>query len=307
MTTAENSIPIGLKFASGPSDQAWLILPFPTMLPFMRLAFSTNAFKRTTLENAIDAISGVGYRGVEIMADVPHAYPPDMPEDRIQRVRAQIAALGLEVSNVNAFTLFAQGDTYHPTWIENDPHLVQQRVVHTQNSIRMTAALGGKTISLQPGGPLGSLDRRTALDRYAAGLRECLPLAQSLGITLMVEPEPGLLIQHSAECIDFLKSINHPHLKMNADLGHFFCVDEDPAKVLRDHAKWIAHVHLEDIKENRVHQHHIPGDGAMDWKEIFAALRDIRYTGWATVELYPFETTAAQAAQKAWDFLQPFI
>lgn len=272
----------------------------------MRLAFSSNAFKKTTLENAIDAIAAIGYRGVEIMADIPHAYPPDMPPDRIQRVRNQIAGLGLEVSNVNAFTLFAQGDTYHPTWIENDPRLVAQRILHTQNAIRMTAALGGKTISLQPGGPLGSLDRQTALDRYAAGLRECLPLAQAHSITLMVEPEPGLLIQHSWECVEFLKTVNHPNLKMNADLGHFFCVGEDPAGVLRDNAPWIAHVHLEDIQENRVHQHNIPGEGAINWKEIFAALRAIHYKGWLTVELYPYETTAQQAAQKAWDFLQQF-
>lgn len=272
----------------------------------MRLAFSTNAFKKTTLENAIEAIAGIGYPGVEIMADVPHAYPPDMPAGRIEGVRGQIAALGLQVSNVNAFTLFAKGDTYHPTWIEDDPKLLRERIEHTQNSIRMTAALGGKTISLQPGGPQGGLDRETALERYVRGLEECLPLAQELGITLMVEPEPGLLIQHSRECVEFLERVNHPRLRMNCDLGHFYCVGEDPAKVLRDCAGWIAHVHLEDIKENRVHQHHIPGEGAMEWAGIFAALREIHYGGWITVELYPYETTAADAAKRAWDFLQPF-
>ena len=170
----------------------------------------------------------------------------------------------------------------------------------------MAAALGAKTISLQPGGPLGSVDRKTALDRYAAGLAECLPLAKEHDITLMVEPEPGLLIQHSWECVEFLNRMNHPHLKMNCDLGHFYCVDEDPAEVLRACAPYIAHVHLEDIKENRVHQHHIPGEGAMNWPEIFTALAEIHYAGWVTVELYPYEATAEQAAQKAWDFLRSF-
>ncbi len=245
----------------------------------MKLAFSTNAFKKTTLETAIEAIADVGYAGVEIMADVPHAYPPDMPPERVERVRGLIAAKKMAVSNVNAFTLFAIGDTYHPSWIEDSTELIAQRILHTQNVIRMTAALGGKTISLQPGGPLGSVPRNVALDRYEAGLRECLPLAEKLGITLMVEPEPGLLIQYSHECVEFLRRVNHPHLKMNCDLGHFFCVEEDPATVLRQCAAHVAHVHLEDIKENRVHQHHIPGTGAMDWPGIFAALRDIRYAG----------------------------
>ncbi len=272
----------------------------------MKLAFSTNAYKKTTLEAAIESIADIGYTGVEIMADVPHAYPPQMSAKTVEEVRHLLARRKLSVSNVNAFTLFALGDTYHPTWIEDDAKLVSKRIEHTQAVIRMTAALGGSTISLQPGGPLGSIPRDVALDRYEAGLRQCLPLAQQLGITLMVEPEPGLLIQHSWECIEFLERINHPRLKMNCDLGHFYCVEEDPAQVLRNCASWIAHVHIEDIKENRVHQHHIPGEGAMDWQAIFETIRTIAYQGWLTVELYPYESTAQEAARKAWDFLRPY-
>jgi len=97
---------------------------------------------------------------------------------------------------------------------------------------------------------------------------------------------------------------------MNCDLGHFFCVGEDPAQVLRNCAPHIAHIHLEDIPESRVHQHHIPGEGAMDWPGIFAALRDTGYAAsdkWVTVELYPYETTAEDAARKAMRFLRPFL
>lgn len=280
----------------------------------MKIAFSTNAYKQATLEAAIDSIASLGYRGVELMADVPHAYPRDMPADRIVRIRAQLAARNLEISNINAFTLFAQGDTYHPTWIEDDLREVAKRIRHTQDVIRMTAALAGTapgaasaTISLQPGGPRGSIPRDTALRRFEAGLQECLPLAQQHNITLMIEPEPGLLIQHSRECVEFLERINHLHLRMNCDLGHFYCVEEDPATVLRTCAPWIAHIHLEDIKENRVHQHHIPGTGAMDWPSIFDALRETSYVGWLTVELYPFESTAEEAARQAWTYLQAYL
>src|SRR4051812_730283 len=95
------------------------------------LAFSTNAFKQNTLEEAIDWIAAAGYGAVELMADVPHAYPQHMPESRRSAVKRQIASLGLSVSNVNAFTLFACGDTYHPTWIEGSPEKRQQRIDHT--------------------------------------------------------------------------------------------------------------------------------------------------------------------------------
>ena len=39
---------------------------------------------------------------------------------KAKELKAQITRLGLTVSNVNAFTLFAEGDTYHPTWIDDD-------------------------------------------------------------------------------------------------------------------------------------------------------------------------------------------
>ena len=46
----------------------------------MTLAFSTNAFKKFSLENAITEIAKIGFKGVEILGDIPHAYPPDCPD-----------------------------------------------------------------------------------------------------------------------------------------------------------------------------------------------------------------------------------
>jgi len=95
-----------------------------------RLAFSTNAFKKNTLDEAIDSIGQIGYRGVELMADLHHAYPPVMDAARRQQTREHLSDRKLPVSNVNAFTLFACGDTYHPTWIEQDLPKREQRIQH---------------------------------------------------------------------------------------------------------------------------------------------------------------------------------
>src|SRR5438045_3687069 len=113
-----------------------------------RLAFSTNAFKKNTLSEAIDAIAAVGYRGVELMADVPHAYPPGFPAEQRRQTKSQLAALDLSVSNVNAFTHFAQGgDTYHPTWIEDDQAKRETRIAHTLACVDLAAEFGSATVS----------------------------------------------------------------------------------------------------------------------------------------------------------------
>ena len=142
--------------------------------PNVRLAFSTNAFKQHTLEEAVEAIAAIGYSGVEIMADVPHALPADMPAERLAALKRRLARLGLAVSNVNAFTLFAEGDTYHPTWIEDDARLVRRRVAHTLAAIRLAAELGSPTVSIQPGGPMADDARRGEyLQRFTDGLAPC--------------------------------------------------------------------------------------------------------------------------------------
>jgi sugar phosphate isomerase/epimerase len=277
----------------------------------IRLAFSTNAFKKNTLEEAIDAIADVGYRGVELMADTPHAYPPSLDSGRRMEIKKQIASRRLAVSNINAFTLFALGDTYHPTWIENDERQRELRIEHTMHCIELANQMQCSTVSLQPGGPLigTGLTREIASQRFADGLSRLLPLAQRHGVTLAVEPEPGLLIQSAAEYLEFKHAHfkDDPTIRMNCDVGHLFCVGEDPAEVIRQMPAEVAHVHLEDIGKDRVHQHLSPGKGAIDFPSIFGALHTIGYGGWVTVELYPYETTAAGVAKLAWEHLTPML
>ncbi len=277
----------------------------------IRLAFSTNAFKKTTLAEAIDAIAQIGYTGVEIMADVPHAHPKSFTADQRGRIKSQIKSLGLHLSNVNAFTHFADGDTYHPTWIEDDPARREVRITHSIDCVELAAEFGARTISLQPGGPtIGTtITRSLAGQRFAEGLRRVLAHAQRHGVTLAIEPEPGLFIETAQEYLRFKNEFfaSETLVKMNCDIGHLFCVGEDPASVIRDMPAEIAHVHLEDIGSNRVHQHLTPGKGAIDFRSIFHALGQIGFSGWVTVELYPYETTAAGVAKLAYDHLLTII
>lgn len=276
-----------------------------------QLAFSTNAFKKHSLTEAINAIADIGYRGVEIMADVPHALPETFGRAQRDALKAQLRERSLVVSNVNAFTLFAHGDTYHPTWIEDDLKRRDIRINHTLACIELAAELGAKTVSLQPGGPLigTGLTRDEASRRFADGLNRVLELARRYNVILAIEPEPGLLIQTSDEYAQFKSRYcaDDPSIRMNCDIGHLFCVGEDPAAVIRRMPGEVAHLHLEDIGKNRVHQHLTPGKGVIDFPCIFAALHDIGYNGWVTVELYPYETTAAGVARRAWEHLQQIL
>ena len=73
----------------------------------MKLGFSSNAFRKFPLSEAIEAISQIGYTGIEIMCDAPHAYPPDVTDEYIEEIRSLLKQKGLTVANLNAFMMTA--------------------------------------------------------------------------------------------------------------------------------------------------------------------------------------------------------
>ena len=73
----------------------------------LRLAFSSNAYLDVTVEQAIERIAGFGYAGIELLADVPHAWPAGLLEVQKESIRRALRANGLVVSNINAFMMNA--------------------------------------------------------------------------------------------------------------------------------------------------------------------------------------------------------
>ena len=117
----------------------------------INLAFSTNAFKRYSLEDSIREIAKIGYSGVEILCDIPHAYAPIFKDDQVRSLKKTLALSNMQISNLNAFTLYAIGDTYHPSWIEDSREM---RIQHTIECIMLAKKMGAKHLSTEPGGPV---------------------------------------------------------------------------------------------------------------------------------------------------------
>lgn len=264
-----------------------------------RFAFSTNAFRRYNLLDAIEALAGLGYEGIEIMADTPHAYPPHLAEKDLGEIRDALQRHGLEVSNINAFMLHAEGDTWHPSWIEQDAELRARRIVHTLRCIDLAAELGAPSISTEPGGPPGGLTRARGLALFREGLLQVRDHARDKGVRVLIEPEPDLLIENSSQFREFFESLDPDAFGLNFDIGHFFCVGEDPVQLVRDLREVTYHYHLEDIAGDRRHHHLMPGEGAVDLKGVLDAIHEIGYRGFVTVELYPYEDRPVQAAETA--------
>lgn len=272
----------------------------------LRLAYSTNAYLRFDLIEALARIRRLDYHGVELMADAPHLWPADTPPERIDEVRRALDEHGLTIANINAFMMNKIGDArqphWHPSWIEPDADDRRIRIDHTRAALTLARQLGAPSITTEPGGPRSAGQGfEQALELFIEELKPVVEHAEREEVLLLVEPEPGLLIERFEPYLELRERIDSPFLGLNFDIGHAFCVGEDPARWIPKMAGHTRHYHIEDIAATRVHHHLVPGTGAIDFAATLAAIADTGYEGWLTVELYPFvddPDAAGRAAKK---------
>ena len=271
----------------------------------MKLAYSTNAFKRYSLNEAIRMIAEIGYEGIELLCDSPHAYPPIFQDKEIHSFKNQIAKFRLVISNLNAFTLYSISDVYHPSWIEDDKVSRELRITHTINCIKLAKKIGAKNLSTEPGGPvMGRKTNMKYLEKlFMEGLNRVVPIAEEEDIKILIEPEPNLLLENSNQFLNFIENLSTDNVGLNFDIGHFYCVGEDPTEIIYKLSEYIEHFHLADIASNRIHNHLIPGEGSINFRSVFRAIEGIGYKGFVTVELYPYQLCPKEAGKKAYEYL----
>jgi sugar phosphate isomerase/epimerase len=273
----------------------------------MKLAFSSNAYTHFSIEETIERIASLGYAGIEILADVPHAWPAGLLEPRKESIRKALKRHKLQISNVNAFMMNAVADPrqpyWHPSWIEH-PHYRAIRREHTKRALQLAKEIGAPNITTEPGGPLEPGQTWDAAAQiFYDELMPCVELAEKLEVALLIEPEPELLIEKFDQYLRFMQRIDSPWVGLNFDIGHAYCVSEVPQDWIARMAPHTRHYHFEDIAATRVHKHLIPGHGALDFAATLREIAATPYDGWITVELYPYIENPDGAAREALEFL----
>ena len=125
-------------------------------------------------------IAALGYEGLELLADVPHAWPAGLLDVQKRASCRRWSRPGLAFSNINAFMMNAVNDYrqpyWHPSFIEPDAHYRQVRIDHTRRALDLCAELGAPHITTEPGGPLApGQSRQQAIDLFVEVLK---PLAE---------------------------------------------------------------------------------------------------------------------------------
>ena len=278
------------------------------------LAFSTNAYVRHSLPEAVERIADHGYDGVELLADAPHAYFPEFDDDDEDALLAALAETGLSVSNVNANTATGYYEDAPPSSFF-DPSVVtaadadrEWRVEYTKRAVDLAEAVGAPAICLASGRPLPGTPPEEAYDHLLDSLHEILDYAEPRGVDVGIEFEPELLVESTRETLDLIDDVGRESLGVNLDLGHAAVYGENPAEAVDRAAGRITGIHLEDIAGGirGKHYHRIPGEGDLDFRAVFDALDDADYDGFVTLELYTYPDEPDRAAREAAEALAEY-
>lgn len=213
-----------------------------------------------------------------------------------------LAESGLAVSNL----LWAGGFT------GSDGRSLRDSIEDAHDAVRLAAQMHAGSLVVYSGSRAGhthSHARRLVRD----ALKQVLPLAEELGVTLALEPmHPECAPEWTfftcpVETLDFVAAFGSPRLKLAFDTYH---LGWDPAITARlgEMAPHIAVVHLGDGKRPRDCEQNRSrlGTGDIPLEPIISALEAADYDGYYDVELIGEEIEATDYQQLLGDSKRAF-
>lgn len=237
--------------------------------------------------------AALGYDGVELALKHP---------DEIDRAElsALLAKNGLEVSCISSGQVYA---ALGYAFTDADP----DRRAELRNIFRGfidLAADYGRMVNIgRVRGPIKGKTREEAERLFIDLASDLCAYAAPKGVTLILEPVNRYeidFVNSVEEGAALVKKAGIPNLKLMPDVFHMNIEDARIGASLERHIADVAYIHLADT--NR----HAPGDGHMDFDEIFSSLRRVGYDGWCSVEILPLPNPDTAAA-RAVGFLKPYI
>ena len=228
-------------------------------------------------------IAEAGYDGVALTLDIHHL-DPFHPEFLLntRHVAARLRALSLAcVVETGARFLLNPRVKHEPTLVTADPQSRALRIEFLTRALQVVAETGGEAMSFWAGVPKPGVDPAAARGWLLDGVAEIVRVAEDLGVTAALEPEPGMAV----ETVDDWRALGVPGLKLALDTGHCLVTGErNPADAVHEFAAELGTVTIEDMKRG-VHVHLPFGEGDMDIPGVLGALEDVGFAKLVCVEL----------------------
>ena len=221
----------------------------------------------------LDELKEVGFDGVEVPIG-------DEGDDKYVALGNKIRSLDLGCTCVTS--IFEDGNP-----ASSDAEVRRKAVDQMKWRIDRGQAMGAEVIC----GPYHSAfawfsgqPPRDDERKYAAEvLRQAAEYAEQANIVLTPEALNRFecyLFNTLDDIAELIREVDHPNCQMIFDSHHAHIEEKDSAAMIMKHSNLIKHVHISENDRGT------PGRGQVRWMEIFAALKEINYDGWLTIEAF---------------------
>lgn len=269
-----------------------------------RKAICSDLFENWEIADLFRYVGELGYDGVEI---TPYALAEKVEElSSAQRrdIRRMAESAGVEIVGIHSALKTDTGFYYfnHP-----DASIRAATVQHLNELITLCGDLGGKIITL--GGSKmrnvwPGLTFQQAWHYAAQVYGESSKGAGQHGVTLCLEPLSHHLtnfITRAAEAVRMVEEIDHPNFRMMLDVRSASHDEMPIPDLIRQSARHLAHFHANDDNGRG------PGTGDADYTGIASALREIKYDGYLSVEVFDFRPGPETVARESLSTLKRYF
>ena len=185
--------------------------------------------------------------------------------------------------------------------ISDEASVRKKTVTHMQELIKAASEAGAQVIAGPLYSPVGYLPgRRRTADEWKWAVEGHQAVGDTLtrhGVTMAIEPLnrfETFFLNTAADAAKLCAEINHPNVGVLFDTFHANIEEKEIGAGYRTVGRHLKHVHTCENDRG------IPGSGHVEWPSVFAALRDVKYDGWLTIESFGFALPNLSAAAAIW-------
>ena len=134
------------------------------------------------------------------------------------------------------------------------------------------------------------MDEGPAIENSIRCLRECAPIAESEGVTILVEVlnskaggHVDYIGDHMSYALEVMRAVDSPRVRILYDIYHMQIMEGDIIRTLTDASDWIGHYHTGGVPGRA----EIDGTQELHYPAIVRAIRDTGFTGYMAHEFIP--------------------
>ncbi|MGH3195287.1 MAG: sugar phosphate isomerase/epimerase family protein [Streptosporangiaceae bacterium] len=239
-----------------------------------------------SLLEAVGDIAAAGYSGVEV-------FDGNLVEfaDRPELLRRRLADSGLQLASVYTGANFIY------------PDALADEVWRIERAADLAALFGAQRLAVGGGARRADGTRDEDYTMLGAALDRVVKIAEQRGLVAAYHPHLTTIVESPAQ-LDTIMA--RSQIALCPDTAHLAAGGGDPGEIIRKFPERIAHVHLKDYRRDPFA--FLPlGQGELDFRDVLAALREIRYDGWVIVELDSYDGAPVEAAQLSRTYLNELL